>query len=178
MSVFTQKLIISCPSHFQVKYGGAIQDIFTPSGHIQLIVPPENYARIEEGEQSKFYDFFRGTGVSINPRRVGMNITVTDQRFEIRLALEELTALSLSTGYHNYVPITIQDYCRPEWQDYQNGYTVRVGKIDGFDDGSKGGGVLKNGYRKCDGTETQIGSQLYGGGFKFRFLELDSRLLA
>lgn len=73
MTAYSQKLIIVCPPHLQAKYQ-VIADLFTPDGNLQLIVPPENYARIEEGEQSKFYDFFGGTGATISPRRVGMNI--------------------------------------------------------------------------------------------------------
>lgn len=178
MSSYPQKLVIICPAHFKSKYGRAIADLFTSQGYLQLIVSPENYARVEEGEQSKFYDFFKGTGVTITPRRVGFSITVIDQRFEIRLALEELQAISFSTGYRNYTPIQVNDYIRPEWQDYEQGFTVRVGKIEGFDDGSKGGGTNRKGYRLCNGAEVPQGNQLYGGGFRFRFLEKDSRLVA
>lgn len=178
MPSYSEKLIVLCPSHFKPKWT-ALADLFTPAGHLQLIVTAGNYARVEEGEQSKYYDFFNGAGVTITPRRVGFNVTVTDQRFELRLAMEELNAISLSTGYGNYVPVTIHDYVRPEWQDYhQQGYTKRVGKIDGFEDGA-GGGSSVRGYRKCDGMDVpSTPGGRYGTGFRFRFLERTQRLIA
>lgn len=178
MNTYNGKLVILCPPHLSTKYGGAIADLFTTDNNLQLPTPMENYSRIEEGEQSKFYDFFKGSGVTITPRRVGFSINISDQRFEIRLALEELVALSLSTGYRNYTPITVHDHIRPEWQDYTQGYTVRVGKIEGFEDGSKGGGTRRDGYKQCDGVEIPNSSKLFGGGFRFRFLERNQRLIA
>lgn len=178
MPAYSEKLIIFCPPHFVTKWT-AIADLFDVAGNLRLIASPGKYARIEEGEESKYYDYFNNTGVTLSPRRVGFNLTVSDQRFELRLALEELKALSLSTGYGSYVPITVHDYCRPEWQDYSQGYTIRVGKFEGFEDGNKGGGVQTQGSRQCDGTEVASSpSRVYGGGFRFRFLERNHRLVA
>lgn len=175
--VYSQKIIIVCPDHLQSKYGGAIADLFNSDGDLQLIVPTDKYARINEGEPSKYVDAFSQTSIALALRRVGFNITITDQRFELRLALEELAELSLSTGYGRYTPITVLDYARVEWQDYSQGYTRRIGKIEGIEDGSGGGGTKKAGYRKCDSTEVPDPKpSLYGGGFRFRFLEKDLRL--
>lgn len=87
MAAYSQKLIIKCPSHFATKYT-AIASLFNTDNNLQLLIPSSDYARIEEGNSSKFYDNFSGTSVTLSPRRVGMNITVNDQRFDYPLAGE------------------------------------------------------------------------------------------
>lgn len=179
MSSYPQKLVIFCPRHLKNKYGEAIADLFNVDGNLELIVQMENYTRLEEGSGSEYADYFNGTGVNLSLMRVGFIVNVTDQRFELRLAIEEIRSLSLSTNYGIYVPLRVRDYCRVEYSDYVQGWTERVGKIGSVEDGAKGGGTNKSGVRHCNSAEVpDVNSRLYGGGFKFRFLERQLRLIS
>lgn len=181
MSAYAQKLIIFCPAHFATKYA-EISNLFTAEGHLQLLIDKNNYARIKDGESSKFANYFNGVGIKLNLRRVGFNIKVNDGRFALQLALEELAALSLSTTYGNYTPIVIHDYCRVEWQDYDRGFTKRVGKVEDIEDGDGGGGTVMPGYRTGTFPSAEIPDMpnrgVRSGGFRFRFLEKDLRLVS
>lgn len=172
MSLIVEKVIIFCPPHLSTKYGPAIPELFAGS-NLHLKVPHSQYAEIIEGEECKFYDFFKGVGVTVTRRRVGCNITVKDQRHELRLCLEELAALSLSSNFKQYALITMHDYTGVDWANYAQGYVVRKGKLGGFE-GLDGDGASRKGYTRCDRTDVPDSPRrLFSGGFRFRFTEYE-----
>jgi len=181
MSAIAPRIIFVCPPHFHTKWGkgslSPIKDLFTSDGHLVIrVVKGGNYSYIEEGE-SPYYDYFsyyEPAGVTLNARRVGFSLRIEDKRDEAYLAFKELASIATSTGYANYKTMMVYDYARPEWEDYNRGYTIREGKIMGFE---HPGAAFRSGYAKCDGTEVlQAPRVAYNNeGFAVRFMELHKR---
>lgn len=129
MAIFP-RIVIVCPPQIKADWGNTQIGNLFDGDNLSLRINPESYTRIEEGENSKFSDYFSGAGYQQSPQRIGFQVSVVDSRDELPIALMQLSKSRLGAGYTDFSPLTIYDYCRPESkQDYDRGYAVRVGQI-------------------------------------------------
>lgn len=174
MSYFT-KIVIQCPTSIVVNWSGsAISDLFS-GNNLTLRVQPQTYSRIEEGEKSKFSDFFSGVGYIQAPQRVGFSVAVADRRDELAIAIKELSKLALTNGFTNLTPITVLDYCRVETKaDYDRGYTIRSGQIWA----ENLTGTISKGQLICGTPSLEIPAVgRYNDGFTLKFLSTHKEVL-
>jgi hypothetical protein len=173
VSYFT-KLVIQCPAQVVANWNAsAIADLFS-GNNLSLRIQPQTYSRIEEGERSKFNDFFSDVGYIRSPQRVGFSVAVADTRDELAIAIKEISAYSVET-FVGYRPITVFDFCRVENKaDYDRGYTIRTGQIWA----ENLTGTIQRGTLVC-GTPSlevpEIGR--YNNGFTLKFLSLYKQVL-
>jgi hypothetical protein len=173
------RIVISCPPSIIASWRPTpIGDLFD-SGNLTIRIQPQTYTRIEEGEKSRFNDFFCGVGYQQSPQRIGFSVAVADVRDELAIALSELSRLGLGNQYVDFTPIDVLDYCRlDDSADYARGYAVRRGQIwvenltgtitAGRIECSEGRGV----------TITELPTQgRYNNGFSLKFLSLNKQVI-
>lgn len=179
--VYIPRISINCPPQIVANWiNTPIADLFN-GNNLNLRVQPETYTRIEEGEKSKFNDFFSGVGYQLAPIRVGFSVAIADRRDELLIALSELSRLSISAGYKYFAPINISDYCRLETiEDYTRGFAIRSGQIWVENRTA----IVKRGRISC--TESQGSSPIivehpigggYNNGFTLKFISSKQEIL-
>jgi hypothetical protein len=173
------RIVVSCPPSILANWiSTPIADLFNASG-LNIRVQPQTYTRIEEGEKSKFNDFFNGVGYQQSPQRVGFNLAVADVRDELAIALSEISRASLGSGYTDFSAIDVLDYCRLDTKaDYDRGYTIRRGQIwvENLTGTIRRGQIECNHVRGISVVESpSLGG--YNNGFNLKFLSLNKQVL-
>ncbi|MBD2076250.1 hypothetical protein H6F86_20685 [Phormidium sp. FACHB-592] len=158
---FINSLVIPCPVDLVAAYNNPDEEcpLFdTVANALILRVQPGDYKPIRQ-KQIERRDGFTSATLTASTALLGMEVTITDGREEIRYALEELESIAQSVP-GTYQLITILDYCRPERQDRLTGFTTRLGYFEEIE------GLAGN-VR----TGLELTSRREGNGVRFTFFE-------
>ena len=175
MPTIREKLIFLCPAGLAANYP-QIPDLFNVAGHLEL--RSGTYSQTMnpgDDDNGGFYEYFSGVGISLTPKRLGFQLQVTDQRFDLYRVFAKLAELSTSTvlGADRFTAVTVFDYRGVLTdEDVARGYALRYGRllVPALD-----GGSFRAGYMTCvpgsPVVEVPTPNRRYVKPFTIRFID-------
>ena len=157
-------MFIECQNSILDKYNIPTSDRLPISNvwYLVLRVDSSDYTRVEKGNRSELVGTRTGDFILPSSVKVGFQIRMVNQRWNVFQCLSFVATSSISTAYNSFVPVTIIDGVRPEIFDVSN--TIRKGRMSVTATGGTNGSGVNN-------------APLYIEGCEISFEELNTRLL-
>lgn len=174
-----RKLLVQCKTEIITQFN--VPEVYidsTTGSYLKLFIIPEEYTRTIEGDKSSLVNTYTTSLLFPKLIRVGFTTKVAIDDWRVCAALSFLAKSSVSTSYTTYTPITVLDYVRPEIEDFKkvgDSFTERKGLIT-VDEGT---GLVELDQYKYDEEDKLIKEKapLSNGGFSFKFVEVNKRLI-